>query len=61
MVTAAMERSQLLDEQRCDRCGARGAIHAIAPGGRDLVFCAHHGREYAERLRADGFEVSDLN
>jgi hypothetical protein len=61
MVTAAMERTELLDDERCDRCGARGAVHAITSGGRELVFCAHHGREYAERLRADGFEVMGLN
>jgi hypothetical protein len=61
MVTAAMERTELLDDERCDRCGARGAVHAIARGGRELVFCAHHGREYAERLRADGFELMGLN
>jgi hypothetical protein len=29
------------------------------PGGGDLYFCAHHGREHAERLRAVAIEIHD--
>jgi hypothetical protein len=45
--------------ERCDRCGARAAVRAILPGGADLVFCAHHGREHAERLKAVAIEIRD--
>jgi hypothetical protein len=45
--------------ERCDRCGARAAIWATLPGGSDLVFCAHHGRQHADRLRAVAVEIRD--
>jgi hypothetical protein len=45
--------------ERCDRCGARAAIRATLPGGSDLVFCAHHGRQHADRLRAVAVEICD--
>jgi hypothetical protein len=45
--------------ERCDRCGARAAIRAVLPGGTDLVFCAHHGREHAARLRDVATEIRD--
>jgi len=45
--------------ERCDRCGARATIRAMLPGGSDLVFCTHHGRQHAERLRAIASEIRD--
>jgi hypothetical protein len=30
------------------------------PGGGDLYFCAHHGREHAERLRSVAVEIQDV-
>jgi hypothetical protein len=44
---------------RCDRCGARALIRAVLPGGGDLYFCAHHGREHAARLREVAVEIHD--
>jgi len=44
--------------ERCDRCGARAAVRAVLPGG-DLVFCAHHGREHAAKLRSVAVEIRD--
>ena len=44
---------------RCDRCGARAAVRAILPGGADLLFCAHHGREHANKLREMAVEIRD--
>ena len=44
---------------RCDRCGARAVVRAVLPGGTDLVFCAHHGREHAGKLRAVAVEIRD--
>jgi hypothetical protein len=43
---------------RCDRCGARGYVLALLRGG-ELVFCAHHGRQYAEGLAATAVLVYD--
>ena len=45
--------------ERCDRCGARAAVRAILPGGADLLFCAHHGREHAVKLRQIAVEIRD--
>ena len=45
--------------ERCDRCGARAAVRAILPGGADLLFCAHHGRQHATKLRAMAVEIRD--
>jgi len=45
--------------ERCDRCGARAAVRAILPGGADLLFCAHHGREHATKLRQMAVEIRD--
>ena len=45
--------------ERCDRCGARAAVRAVLPGGADLVFCAHHGREHAAKLKAVAVEIHD--
>jgi hypothetical protein len=44
---------------RCDRCGARAAVRAVLPGGADLLFCAHHGRQHAAKLRSVATEISD--
>jgi hypothetical protein len=35
-------------------CGAQGCVRAVLPSGRDLVFCAHHGREHEAALAAAG-------
>jgi len=45
--------------ERCDRCGARASVRAVLPGGADLLFCAHHGREHATKLREIAVEIRD--
>lgn len=37
---------------RCDGCGAQAYVRVTMPTGSELLFCAHHGREYAPKLRA---------
>ena len=44
---------------RCDRCGAQAFVRAVLPGGGDLVFCAHHGKKYAENLRKVAVDFID--
>ena len=53
------EAPPLSPADRCDRCGARALVRAIMPGGGDLYFCAHHGREHAARLREVAVELRD--
>ena len=36
---------------RCDACGAQAYI-AAEVNGSELLFCAHHGRKYEEKLRS---------
>jgi len=50
---------QVSPAERCDRCGARASVRAVLPGGADLVFCAHHGREHAAKLKAVATEIRD--
>ena len=40
-----------LAADRCDSCGAQAYI-AAEVNGSELLFCAHHGRKYEEKLRA---------
>jgi hypothetical protein len=39
----------LTAEDRCDRCGAQAKVRADLAQG-ELLFCAHHAREHADRL-----------
>ncbi|MGO3885695.1 MAG: DUF7455 domain-containing protein [Mycetocola sp.] len=40
---------QLTAADRCDSCGAQAYIRAEMPSG-ELLFCAHHGKKYEEKL-----------
>lgn len=54
MTTTAPEAPavyRLTAMDRCDSCGAQAYI-AAEVNGSELLFCAHHGRKYEEKLRA---------
>ncbi|MES2094758.1 MAG: hypothetical protein V4531_13255 [Actinomycetota bacterium] len=40
---------QLTASDRCDSCGAQAYIR-VAIGSSELLFCAHHGKKYQEKL-----------
>lgn len=42
---------RLTAADRCDSCGAAAYI-AAEVNGTELLYCAHHGRKYEEKLRA---------
>ena len=42
--------TQLSAHDRCDSCGAQAYIRVGMPSGGELLFCAHHGRKYQEKL-----------
>ncbi|GAA0637896.1 hypothetical protein GCM10009547_47870 [Sporichthya brevicatena] len=44
---------------RCDRCGAQAYIRVVLSEGSDLLFCAHHGRQYELKLREIATEFHD--
>ncbi|MEZ3161025.1 hypothetical protein AB1K54_10835 [Microbacterium sp. BWT-B31] len=48
--TAVLEY-RLTATDRCDSCGAQAYISAEV-NGSELLFCAHHGRKYEQKLRA---------
>jgi hypothetical protein len=59
MSTTTATAPPVSPSERCDRCGARAVIRAMLPGGSDLVFCAHHGRQHAKELQAVAVAISD--
>jgi len=48
----SMIASPLTATDRCDRCAAQAYMRATMVSGAELLFCAHHGREYEVGLRA---------
>jgi hypothetical protein len=45
--------------ERCDRCGARAAVRVVLRDGGELVFCPHHSRQHADKLRAVAVQIRD--
>jgi hypothetical protein len=43
----------------CDRCGAQAYVRVVLPNSGELLFCAHHGREYHEKLTEVAVEIQD--
>lgn len=44
---------------RCDRCGAQAYLRVELSSGGELLFCAHHGRAHAEKLRTVATAIHD--
>ena len=44
---------------RCDRCGAQAYVRVLLPSRRELLFCAHHNRQYASALTEIAVEIRD--
>ena len=43
---------------RCDSCGAQAYVRATLASG-ELLFCAHHGAEFKEKLQPIAIEWHD--
>jgi hypothetical protein len=54
-----LESTPLNALDRCDRCGAQAYVRATLVTGGELMFCAHHGKEYAEKLKAVALKIQD--
>jgi hypothetical protein len=52
--TAITVHAALTRHDRCDRCNAAAQVRALLPTGGDLLFCGHHARTHAARLRDIG-------
>lgn len=59
MTTAVAPGRSLTAADRCDRCGAQAYIRAELNSGGELLFCAHHGREHADKLRNVALAIHD--
>jgi len=59
MTTALAPSSTLSAADRCDRCGAQAYVRVTLTSGGELLFCAHHGREHAEKLRNIAITIHD--
>jgi hypothetical protein len=44
---------------RCDRCGAQAYVRVLLPSRLELLFCAHHNRQYATALTKIAVEIRD--
>jgi hypothetical protein len=50
---------QLTAVDRCDRCGAQAYVRVLLPGCLELLFCAHHNRQYSPGLADIAVEIQD--
>jgi len=44
---------------RCDRCGGQAYVRVLLPSRLELLFCAHHNRQYATALAKIAMEIRD--
>ena len=59
MSTSVVEGAELTAADRCDRCGAQAYVRVTLASGFELLFCAHHGKEHADKLRQVALQIHD--
>ncbi len=59
MDTAVAPSPQFTALDRCDRCGAQAYVRVELVSGGELLFCAHHAREHAEKLQQVASSIQD--
>jgi hypothetical protein len=59
VTTLIATTTSLTASDRCDRCGAQAYIRVVMASGGELLFCAHHGRQYELKLREIAHEYHD--
>lgn len=59
MTTAVAPSPQLTALDRCDRCGAQAFVRVELTRGGELLFCAHHAREHADKLQQVASAIQD--
>ncbi len=58
-MTTAVAPTPLTASDRCDRCGAQAYVRVHLSSGGELLFCAHHGREHSDKIKAIAVNVHD--
>jgi hypothetical protein len=59
VTTAVAPSPQFTALDRCDRCGAQAYVRVELTNGGELLFCAHHAREHAEKLQIVAASIQD--
>lgn len=59
VTTAVAPSPQFTALDRCDRCGAQAYVRVELARGGELLFCAHHSREHAEKLQQVAAAIQD--
>jgi hypothetical protein len=59
VTTAVAPSPKFTALDRCDRCGAQAYVRVELASGHDLLFCAHHAREHAEKLHQVASAIHD--
>ena len=57
--TPVIEGSALNASDRCDRCGAQAYVRVTMANGFDLLFCSHHSKEHADKLKQVALKIHD--
>lgn len=57
--TAVAPSPEFTALDRCDRCGAQAYVRVELASGGELLFCAHHAREHAEKLQQVALAIHD--
>jgi hypothetical protein len=57
--TAFAPTPQFTALDRCDRCGAQAYVRIQLLSGGELLFCAHHAREHADKLQQVAADIQD--
>ena len=59
MTTTVVEDSALNASDRCDRCGAQAYVRVTMASGFELLFCAHHSKAHADKLKQVALTIHD--
>ena len=57
--TSVIEGAELTAADRCDRCGAQAYVRVTLASGFELLFCAHHSKEHADKLKQVALKIQD--
>jgi hypothetical protein len=58
-MSTTLAQPELTASDRCDRCGAQAYVRVMLESGGELIFCAHHAREYSPKLRELSAQILD--
>ena len=54
-----IEGAALSAADRSDRCGAQAYVRVTLASGFELLFCAHHSKEHADKLKQVALKIQD--